>query len=528
MKFSDKYELLESLTTGAVETFVANDKVRGERVLVHIVECAGPRQAGQSTLEWVLESFRRVAPEPSGPVLETGKYLEAKYVYLVTRPADEAAQTSWVRRYEIQGLDTQETMTRPQAIEASAPPAAPPAVKQAEHAPVSVTQLLRDLDSQLKPPARPKEPTPLAGTLPNVRLGADQSGLHSAPPWEPGVRPEAAAPEKPEAPHIAHPPDSFSREAKDAGFPSASFRAPSATSGVKDSSKPGEFTSFFRGPFRGDATSEIPALSSEPIEPPRKTVGEFTAVFGSGGSAAEPTAPPLEESGSSRAPSTFTGIFRDMEAPPPGGNRSAQPSTVPPPSRDPLPAPQAKESTPAAQYVAPPPPVVPPKPAVLPPLPTPSVSSERLAAATRGSLPGDGATGVFSPPQANEPAPVLPAAPAGPSPYTQVIAPDKAMTRDAAAEAESAAPAATGRFLAPAMPRPPALTPPQIPRPAAMPQMPQVRMPSPPRIPPPAAPKTPKLDAPAPPPVSMMPLVIILTALFFLAVLLVLYFVLKH
>ena len=38
MKFGEKYELLESLTTGGVETFVANDKVRGERVLVHILE----------------------------------------------------------------------------------------------------------------------------------------------------------------------------------------------------------------------------------------------------------------------------------------------------------------------------------------------------------------------------------------------------------------------------------------------------------------------------------------------------------
>ncbi len=41
MKFGEKYELRESLTTGAVETFVANDKIRGQRVLVHILDC-GP------------------------------------------------------------------------------------------------------------------------------------------------------------------------------------------------------------------------------------------------------------------------------------------------------------------------------------------------------------------------------------------------------------------------------------------------------------------------------------------------------
>ena len=49
MKFGEKYELLESLTTGAVETFVANDKVRGERVLVHILH-GDPQRPNQPTV----------------------------------------------------------------------------------------------------------------------------------------------------------------------------------------------------------------------------------------------------------------------------------------------------------------------------------------------------------------------------------------------------------------------------------------------------------------------------------------------
>ena len=68
MKFGEKYELLESLTTGAVETFIANDKVRGERVLVHILH-GDPQKPNQPTVQWVLDSFRRVAPEPVGLVL---------------------------------------------------------------------------------------------------------------------------------------------------------------------------------------------------------------------------------------------------------------------------------------------------------------------------------------------------------------------------------------------------------------------------------------------------------------------------
>jgi hypothetical protein len=70
------------------------------------------------------------------------------------------------------------------------------------------------------------------------------------------------------------------------------------------------------------------------------------------------------------------------------------------------------------------------------------------------------------------------------------------------------------------MPKVPAMAPP------AAPKMPPP--PPKPKIAAPAAPKVPKVEAPAAPPVSYWPLVITLTVLFFLAVLLVLYFALKH
>jgi hypothetical protein len=61
-----------------------------------------------------------------------------------------------------------------------------------------------------------------------------------------------------------------------------------------------------------------------------------------------------------------------------------------------------------------------------------------------------------------------------------------------------------------------------------MPPVPRVAPPPAPKVKAPPAPKMPKVDAPAPPPVSMWPLIITLTVLFLLAVILVLYFVLKH
>ena len=57
MKFANRYELSDPLTTGAVETFAALDMTSGERVVVHIFET--PPQAsnleGQASYASVLK-----------------------------------------------------------------------------------------------------------------------------------------------------------------------------------------------------------------------------------------------------------------------------------------------------------------------------------------------------------------------------------------------------------------------------------------------------------------------------------------
>ena len=513
MKFSDKFELLESLTTGSIETFAANDKVRGERVLVHIVECA-PQKPEQSISEWVLASFRRLAPEPAGPVLETGKYSGALYAYLVTKPTDEAAVNSWVRRYELQSEETKETRVHPLKPEISAPrpiPGVPPAVATTEPqpAPGQMTQLFRDYDSL----AKAKSPSASESQPPARPLNVGQeSGLHSAAPWDPTNV-------KPAAPAKGRVPESFSVPAKPVA---PEFPPPPVTEGPK----PGEFTSFFQGPFRGDAPAEVPAFSSEPIEPPRKSVGEFTAMFG------QASSQPAEGSSGGKASSTgFTGLFRDLEkpqqtfnspAPAPGGMipQPVEPLPIPASPKDPSLTPQAPI------FVAPLPPVATTPPPILHPTPAPV---EAPMSARPGSLPGDGATGVFNHPSA-EPGPAPVQVPSGPSPYTQIISRQKfAAEQSAEAEAHAAAPpSAGGGFAPPPLPRIPMAAPPPIPRIPPPPPIPPAPMPKMSAPKPPAAPKAPKLDAAPPPPVSYWPLIITLTVLFFLAALLVLYFVLKH
>jgi len=285
----------------------------------------------------------------------------------------------------------------------------------------------------------------------------------------------------------------------------------------KEGPKPGEFTSFFQGPFRGDTPAEVPGFASEPIEPPRKNVGEFTALFGQATPQQQSSTPP----GNKVSATGFTGLFKDMEKPLPLNPTAPVPGAVVPSPIEPYPAPSVPQdaSRPprAPIFVNPPTPVFsePPVPPVAPIPPTPAV---RPIPSSPSSLPGDGATGAFLRPS-SEPAPLPVAPPSGPSPYTQIISRSKAEVagQEAAAAHPAANPAQAGGFPPlPKIPPPPTATLPP-------PPMPRMTAPKPP-----AAAKRPRLDAAPPPPVSYWPLIITLTVLFFLAALLVLYFVLKH
>ncbi len=51
-------------------------------------------------MQWVLESFRAVAPESAELVIDTGKYEGTSYAYLVTRMPAQARLEEWIRTYE--------------------------------------------------------------------------------------------------------------------------------------------------------------------------------------------------------------------------------------------------------------------------------------------------------------------------------------------------------------------------------------------------------------------------------------------
>ena len=511
MKFGEKYELLESITTGRVETFVANDKVRGSRVLVHILECEA-QKPNQPTVQWVLEAFRRVAPEPAALVLETGRYSGTLYAYLVTKLPEEAALNNWLRLYKAQSGDTQETpIPAKSSAESEAPTANVSSKEPSPPSAASLTQLFREFDSSVQPAASSVSPPTAASALPptpQVKPSPDHSAIHPAPDWNADAKTPPASPAK-AGPTIAASQSSFS----------SAFTPPNLpverNSPVKDGPKPGEFTSFFQGPFRVEGPPEIPTVSPQPIEPPRKSVGDFTAMFNPP-RADEPgiaAGSAVAGSAGNESPGTgFTGWFSNPNlAPRPSGTSATPPSGLhrppvedfaayPPPLGEPLvPAPLVSPR-PAANVATPP--IFP-----IPPLPAPVLEKP---AVKLPSVPApEGATSAFQRP-INSPASVEPK-PVGPSAYTQIISVKPSAGPIGAAKAASPA------SLAAPMPSLPSIASP--PMPAAPPA---------PKITAPPAPKAPKVATAEAPPVSYWPLILTLTVLFFLAVLLVLYFVLKH
>jgi hypothetical protein len=108
VKFLDKYELLEPLTTGKVETFIARDLVANERVLIHFFG-GGEHLTTQPSQEWALQALRGIAPPPLGAFREGGRYEQTSYCYLVTNfPADARAVRNWVRIYKLHSETTRD------------------------------------------------------------------------------------------------------------------------------------------------------------------------------------------------------------------------------------------------------------------------------------------------------------------------------------------------------------------------------------------------------------------------------------
>ena len=576
MTFAAKYEILETVTAGAVETFVARKVATDERVVVHVFD-AGEQPKQQPTVQWVLQAFGELAPGPCSTVLDTGRYGDTSYAYLVTKLPEKAVLQAWIQSYEAKSPAEEAIAPIPSGPAASAPEPTTPSAETRpatwrtnstpeNEPPEELTQAFEALKSKLRP-AISTNHFP-SSVWPEAEARGDVF-TDSAAPAAPGEQPEApgdftkqffpaatvregkpslaadlgSAEESPglisavvrHDPHAETDPNGIAREfelppsyppgstpSKDPSPPGRRF--PLEVTGSSNTGKAagpgtGEFTEFFRGPFDGQRAAETPEIPVGATRREERETGEFTKVFGRAKSDpsgrfravsdAKANAAAAPESGS------FERWFGEAEAPKTGSNTKE-------PAWQPSDRFGDSSSRPVAVNATPP---------SSPPSSTFRVSAERPAATPawdKGPPSGgdssfpmrpdpDGATRAFSPLE-REPSPDFSKQPAGPSQYTRIIS----------GGLKNAIPPEEPSWAAP----PGSAAPPvSAPTPPIVPPAPQWQPPAPPPMP--AAPQIPVAPAPqipavAPPSTIPWAMILILNGLFILAVLLVVYFLLKR
>jgi hypothetical protein len=585
MTFAAKYEILEPVAVGPVEIFVARKVLNNERVLVHIFEC--PEQKPQQpTLQWVLESFHAVAPEPAELVIDTGKYLGTSYAYLVTKIPAEAVLKQWIQSYEARGQATNASAEPPLAA-APAPAeevisplpildSDQPTLVRSHDQTQEITKAFEALRLGLAPQSKPTTGSgvPAAAGPDRAEIVANLGELNPPAPQEPGEftkqffaglsgerektsavpsRSGVAEARTRQSPSGIEPVSGFGK-LDSVGLPGGTTdilqtpRSPgldtmfSSTAATREKAardagpgqadlSTGEFTHYFRGPFNGERAQETPDVSSSQPRPPAEPAGEFTEIFGrsnkdSGSSTFGTTPKPKEASSAAPDSGGFTDLFAKVEKPP----KSLGPEDL---SRSKPP------SSIGGEFAGPKDPLPSLTPSPLPfrradsltLTPPPSKTPELRPVGPRFSPEpeAEGSTRIFSVPE-KEALPDLSDLRAGPSEYTRVISRgSKSLTPTSeppiASGSESPSVAGPGlRFPAPPAPAVPPPPPvPQFPHAPAYPQMS-----APPPVAAPPVPAAPQLGAAKPAKVPWA-LILALNGLLILAELLVVYFVLnKH
>ena len=591
MSFADKYEVVESVTRGRVETFTARRIATGETVLAHIFECP-EQKPNQPTIQWVLESFQAIAPAPAEVVIDSGQYAGTSYAYLVTKLPGGEQLRRWVSSYEQGqrecGEPAAEAVFTADIEKADELPAREQDQVGTSSGPHGITAAFESLRLGLAPessqlsavgnpasgPAVDLNSFPESGgpfesttekrepgeftknffaefngsqhdTAINVAaesrgrddsvLGAGNTGIADSGFAELAAPPgQSSGSESPVASTV-NPRDGTVPAATPAFSATSALRTPVDRLSMGEEAPTGEFTSFFRGPFNGERAERVPDLS-ESTPPPAKKVGEFTEVFGSAKdvpSAGTPSSLPTTTAPSapSSDPGSLTAFWSRVDDAPKEARSDplARPILKGPSSdvsvrrfsTETRPKEPASEGSGASDLFTPgASPGIATSPGVRDPGP-------RFAAGSESA----GATRLFTTDRASGTSP-LPL-PDGPSEYTRFISSGLRNVNPAAGAASAAQP--PGAAPTPAMPPMPPAPPIAVPSPYAPPQVPQFPQPGVyPQIPQPApmaVPRMPQVPQPGgEPPKAAVPWALILTlnGLFVLAVLLVLYFMLKR
>jgi len=337
MKFADKYEILEMVTSGRVSTFLARERASQEAVVVYTFECGGTG-AGELSTASIISRFCALAPNPPGIIVKAGFDDSSSSAFITTKMPEAVALKAWVGAYQSfakpgvsptgagmpaakqtsgpAGDETAElSATELRALLAKSGPSKPPPVETVSEDMGGVTAAF-----SLDTPA-PAAPQP-AGEF--TRL------FREANTFEPvqSKRPPAA------------PPVSKPSDATDAIFGEllggsplggpkpATPPSPQKVTPVQAEPSPGSFTREFMG-----LAGEKPTPPAEPwaSEPAKKEPGAFTREFMAVSQQdfqkseppARPTPPPARRVSSSPQATSFESIFGPST--PPAGSGEGQP-----------------------------------------------------------------------------------------------------------------------------------------------------------------------------------------------------------
>src|SRR5215469_14674672 len=117
MKFAERYEIQEMVTSGRVSTFIARDCNSQEPVVVYTFEVTGTPSADLNTAS-IIGKFATLAPIPAGIILKAGFDEASSSAFITTKMLDSAVLQQWVGAYH-------------NFVKTATPPPSPPVPKPA-------------------------------------------------------------------------------------------------------------------------------------------------------------------------------------------------------------------------------------------------------------------------------------------------------------------------------------------------------------------------------------------------------------
>ena len=338
MKFADKYEILEMVTSGRVSTFLARERASQEAVVVYTFECAGTGASELSTAS-IISRFCALAPNPPGIIVKAGFDESSSSAFITTKMPEAVALKAWVGAYQSFAKPGTSPVVAPNSGPAAKPARGPAGDETAELSAEELRAFLAKSGPSKQPPVESASEdmggVTAAFSLNTPPAAAPQSGgeftrlFRQANTFEPVQSKRPATP----------PPAAKPNDATDAIFgevlggsplgghkPVVPPTPPKADPSPAEPA-PGSFTREFLG-LPGEKPT--PAAEAWTPEPPKKEPGAFTREFMAvsqqdfqkGDTPARPTPPPQRPVSSPPQATSFESIFGPPAPPAASGGQA--------------------------------------------------------------------------------------------------------------------------------------------------------------------------------------------------------------